>query len=378
LQGPALNIWRAPTDNDANTWGEQRMAIRWREAGLDRLREEAKAVDVEQPEPQLVRVRVRSVSLPAPEEKPSLPARWQELLERIEQGINMALNEEHLRRLCRTLGVDYDALPGREKMDKIKALVAELNRSDRIADLLRTGAPLVLEVAGRALPGRVRRALEEVQGISAEELEAKFKSYYTARFDCEYTYTIYGNGDVVLDTRVMPSGEMPPLPRVGLRMTLPGGYERFTWYGRGPHETYSDRKLGAKIGIYDGTVDEQYVPYITPQENGNKTDVRWVALSNRQGVGLLAVGMPLLNVSAHHFTAEDLTKARHTYELKRREEITLNLDYAQCGLGNGSCGPGVLPQYLLEPKEYRFQMRLRPFLWHAARPVELGKVKLSE
>jgi hypothetical protein len=125
--------------------------------------------------------------------------------------------------------------------------------------------------------------------------------------------------------------------------------------------------------VYSGTVDEQYVPYITPQENGNKTDVRWAALTDEGGVGLLAVGMPHLEVSAHHFTAEDLTAARHTYELRRREDITLHLDHRQSGLGGASCGPATLPQYLIEPGEMRFSVRLRPFSLQAASPMELSK-----
>jgi len=261
-RGPMLNIWRAPTDNDANTWGDQRAAIRWREAGLDRLRHQVKKVEVEQVGPQVVRIRVES-SVCAP---------------------------------------------------------------------------------------------DRVDG-----------------FDCAYTYTIYGSGDMIIDTHVLPSEKLPPLPRIGLQMLVPGGYERFTWYGRGPHETYSDRKEGALVGVYSGTVDEQYVPYIMPQENGNKTDVRWVALTNEDGIGLLAVGMPSLEVSAHHFTTEDLTQAKHTYELKRREDITLNLDYRQSGLGNASCGPGTLPQYLIEPKEVHYSLRLRPFSLKEASPMALSK-----
>jgi hypothetical protein len=101
--------------------------------------------------------------------------------------------------------------------------------------------------------------------------------------------------------------------------------------------------------------------------------VRWVALTNAGGVGLLAVGLPLLEASAHHFTAQDLTQAQHTHELKRRDDITLNLDYAQSGLGNGSCGPGVLPQYMLEPREVRFKLRLRPFSAQDGSPTALSK-----
>ena len=162
-------------------------------------------------------------------------------------------------------------------------------------------------------------------------------------------------------------------------MCLPGAFDNFTWYGRGPHETYIDRKQGAKVGVHSGTVDEQYVPYIVPQENGNKTDVRWAALTDERGLGLLVVAgaadvdQPWLNVSVHHYSAQDLTQATHTHKLERRDEVTLNLDYAQSGLGNASCGPGVLPQYKLEPREVRFSLRLKPFSTAESSPAELSK-----
>ncbi|MCK5381761.1 MAG: beta-galactosidase subunit alpha, partial [Candidatus Latescibacteria bacterium] len=147
--------------------------------------------------------------------------------------------------------------------------------------------------------------------------------------------------------------------------------------GRGPHESYWDRKAGARVGMWSGTVDEQFVDYSEPQENGNKTDVRWASLTDENNTGLLIAGMPLLNVSAHHFTAQDLTEARHTYELKRRDAITLNLDYTQSGLGNGSCGPGVLPKYLLEASEYSYRLRLRPLSKGMATPATLSKQALE-
>ncbi len=179
-------------------------------------------------------------------------------------------------------------------------------------------------------------------------------------FVCEYVYTIKGDGALTLDLHVVPDADLPPLPRVGLTMLLPGEFENFAWYGRGPHETYADRKLGAKINVYQGTVDAQYVPYIVPQEHGNKTETRWAALTNGDGLGLRIVGQPLFDVSVHRFTAHDLTEALHTYVLKARDDIVLNLDYAQSGLGNGSCGPGVLPQYLLTAAEYRFSLVIKP------------------
>jgi len=90
-----------------------------------------------------------------------------------------------------------------------------------------------------------------------------------------------------------------------MTMTLPVEFDNVVWYGRGPHESYWDRKTGAAVGVYSADVTDLYHPYIRPQENGNRTDVRWVALTNDDGTGLLAVGRPLLNFSAHHFTIDD-------------------------------------------------------------------------
>ena len=199
-----------------------------------------------------------------------------------------------------------------------------------------------------------------------------------AEFSTEITYTVFGSGDILVDTHIVPvHAEVPFLPRIGLQMTLPSGYEQMAWYGRGPHEAYCDRQEGAPVGIYQGTVDEQYVPYITPQENGNKTEVRWVALTNEEGVGLLAIGAPWLEVSAHHYTTQDLTEARHTFELTYRKEITLNLDYGQSGLGSASCGPERLEVYQLKPQEVQFRVRLRPFQGSILEALALGRSEID-
>lgn len=264
-KGPLVNLWRAPTDNDRNLWGEERMALHWRAAGLDRLRQTVTSVTARRTSAQSVEVAVAA----------------------------------------------------------------------------RLAAP----------------------GLSSG-------------FDIAYTYTLLGSGDVLLDTSLTPQGDLPPLPRFGVQMTLPGAYKRFTWYGRGPHESYDDRKESATVGVYAGTVDEQYVPYIYPQENGNKTDVRWAALTGAGGVGLLVVGEPLLNVSAHHYTTTDLEKATHRHLLKRRRDITLSIDLRQCGLGSASCGPGPLPEYVIWPKPMSFRVRLRPLTGRRPSPAELSKQQI--
>lgn len=190
----------------------------------------------------------------------------------------------------------------------------------------------------------------------------------------ETVYTVYGSGDVVVSNRFTPGCKLPGLPRFGMQMAIPGEFNTFLWYGRGPHENYWDRKTGAAIRVYEGTVSGQYVPYIMPQENGYKTDVRWAALMNNEGIGLLAVGMPLLSVSAHNFTTEDLERAKHTYELRVRDYIMLNLDYKQMGVGgDDSWGAQTHPEYRLPARSYSYKMRFRPYSQKDVCAMELSK-----
>ena len=155
-------------------------------------------------------------------------------------------------------------------------------------------------------------------------------------------------------------------------MIVPKQFQTMTWYGRGPQENYWDRKAGYPVDIYESSVRDLYVPYIVPQENGNRTDVRWAALTNQDNEGLLIVGQSLLETSAHFYTVEDFTKARHTYELKERDYITFNVDYRQTGLGGGSCGPMTLPKYQVKPERVSFTIRIRP-LCKDDNPIHLGK-----
>jgi beta-galactosidase/beta-glucuronidase len=180
---------------------------------------------------------------------------------------------------------------------------------------------------------------------------------------CRQRYSVYGSGDLLIETAVRPLSPLPVLPRLGLQLRLPASLDRLAWYGRGPHECYVDRQVSARVGVYAGLVRDQYVPYIRPQDYGNKTEVRWAALTDARGLGLLALAPPdgaLLQMSAQEFATPDLTRARHTYDLRPCGEIVWNLDCRQAGLGSNSCGPGPLAQYLIQPTEYDFAVRLRP------------------
>jgi beta-galactosidase len=147
------------------------------------------------------------------------------------------------------------------------------------------------------------------------------------------TYTVHGTGDVVVESNYQPgSGPLPMMPRFGNELVLAPGLENITWYGRGPHETMIDRQF-ERVGVYASTVDKEWVEYMRPQENGNKTDVRWVKLTNGDGVGLMAVGAPDLNVTARHYTKDDIERAGYTFQMKRHPEVYLNLDWKEMGAG---------------------------------------------
>jgi beta-galactosidase/evolved beta-galactosidase subunit alpha len=179
-------------------------------------------------------------------------------------------------------------------------------------------------------------------------------------FTCEYTYTIYGNGDVIINAAGQPRGQMPHLPRIGLQMTLPTEFDTVDWFGRGPGESYADTKEANLVGRYQKTVDELFTNYVFPQENGNREDVRWVSLTSHQGIGLRASGYPTLNFSASEYTPKDLETAKHQNELSPSDEITLNLDYRQCGVGSNSCGPTTSEQHLIPAAPFTFTIRLTP------------------
>jgi len=179
-------------------------------------------------------------------------------------------------------------------------------------------------------------------------------------------YTVGGDGRVaVRSTLKLKSGaKLPELPRFGIRMAMPQGFDRVQWLGRGPFENYWDRKTAAFVGLYEMTAAEPS-PYVSPQEFGNRTDTRWVAVRNASGHGLLITGDPVLEFSAHPYWPEDLTQesrgSKHPPEVQKRDFVCLTLDAAQMGVGgDDSWGARVHPQYTLPAKDYAFTLTLRP------------------
>ncbi len=154
------------------------------------------------------------------------------------------------------------------------------------------------------------------------------------------------------------------LPRFGMIFTLAQNYNMVEWFGRGPHESYWDRKNSSPISLYRGTVAEQYTPYSRPQENGNKTDVRWASLRDASGYGILIVAHEYLNIGMSHFSIDDYEndakQQRHSVDMQPHDFTTLYVDYQQSGIGgNDSWGSEPMQQYTLPshlPHSYSFYL----------------------
>jgi beta-galactosidase/evolved beta-galactosidase subunit alpha len=187
---------------------------------------------------------------------------------------------------------------------------------------------------------------------------------YDHGFDVTQRYTIGHAGTVELQTSISPHGDfskLRTLPRVGLQLTLPDALDTVAWFGRGPGPSYPDSKRAPLVGRYRREVEDLHTPYVVPQENGNRTDVRWLSVGRPGGVGLSVSGDHLLQFGAHRYDIADLERAAHQHELPTRDEITLTVDVAQCGLGSGSCGPDTLPEHRVPVDDYEFSVRFTPF-----------------
>ena len=181
-------------------------------------------------------------------------------------------------------------------------------------------------------------------------------------------WTFGADGSVTVANRVTPHGTMPKaLPRIGLSLKLDKALERMSWYGRGPLENYVDRCTGSFFGVWESTVTDQYVDYVRPQDCGYKSDVRWVDFRAEDGRGVRFTSTEPMFVQALHYDCEDLDFVRHRAGEKRHraplvpvEEIRLNLDCRQLGLGGGSCGPLVLPKYRFDVRETTWSLKMEP------------------
>lgn len=199
---------------------------------------------------------------------------------------------------------------------------------------------------------------QENGGAISFNYEAKLRGI-EAKVD--FTYTVNKDGSLTTDAHYKAlSDDLPEMMRFGMLMTLPQEYNDFTWYGRGPWENYVDRNGDTFMGVWNGAVEDQYYPYIRPQEGGNKTDVRWLSLTDKSGKGILIKGAQPLSVSATNNRPEDLDpgmtkKQQHASDVLPRKEVVLCVDLFQRGVaGLDSWGAKPLDEYRFSDKEYKY------------------------
>ena len=175
-------------------------------------------------------------------------------------------------------------------------------------------------------------------------------------------YTILGDGTIYADNQIYPYGNLPSPAQIGVSFIVAPQFENMNWFGRGPFENYFDRKTGAVVGQFTSTVEEQYVPYIMPQSNGSKQDVRWALFSNSQDEGLLIVNRSeLFSMNALHYSQQDLETAKHTNELIRRDEIFLNIAAYERGVGVNSKGTKGVTRIGVEKNPTAFSYIMSPY-----------------
>ena len=203
---------------------------------------------------------------------------------------------------------------------------------------------------------------EVKNGLAHIEVKSSYLS-----INLNSVYKVYGNGIINIDNKYsIADTSLPEIPRIGIKMSLLGDFDELAWFGRGPHESYSDRKTSAAVGLYHGSVWEQTFQYVRPQETGNKTDVRWMALSNEK-IGLMVKGSPTFDGSVHQYPYEDLDyvpkgQKHGKLDIQQKDQVDWLIDLKQMGVGgDNSWGARPHDKYTLPPGNYDYSFMLVPF-----------------
>ncbi len=199
-----------------------------------------------------------------------------------------------------------------------------------------------------------------------EYLQIKVTHIYSGKsikplYQVDFTYNIYKSGELKLTSHFIPLKETTYIPRIGYNFKCPITNATMTWYGLGPDENYVDKKEYAMLGIYENHVTSMFEPYEYPQETGNKMDIRWAVIENEHETGLLIIPTNPINMSAYYYDINDIDIATHRKELVENEDLLVNIDYAQTGIGNNSCGAEPLEKYRLYPIDISMSVLFVPY-----------------
>ncbi len=347
-QGSEVHVSFRFFSREQTTWGDAGHEVAWQQFNI----------------PTKVFLRHRAIRKPVTKLSPTNIAEttngWQvtkgELHFSINKTTGMMENLKLASRLLVLRGPQLNVWRAATDNDGLKLFPVVNWGSERILDRWRKAGYDRLELV------ETKADMQEVEDRSVFKINQQWRCPGMDRIIVhEHRYTLSANGEIKVKNHFIVDPDLPELPRIGVALVLPTEYENLEWFGRGPWENYSDRNRSALLARYRSTVADQYVPYILPQEHGNKTDVRWLELQNGVGQGVRITAASQMEASASHFTAGDLFKAKHTTDLKPRPEIHVYLDHAQRGLGTGSCGPDTLPQYRIPPGAYDLNFKIYGF-----------------
>lgn len=208
--------------------------------------------------------------------------------------------------------------------------------------------------------------LEKISVTSISDGIVEIKSNYTCiegRAKLNLDYKINGNGVIKVEYELDAAANLPNIPKIGMQCGVLNTYSYVSWFGKGPYDNYLDRNYASDVGRYSLPIEKMYEPYIKPQECGNRTDVRWMLLTDKSSNGLFVTSDSLLSMSAWQFTEQNLYNATHTNELKKASYITLNIDYKQMGVGGNdtwSDASQPMMKYQLNPGKYNYNFYLLP------------------
>jgi len=199
----------------------------------------------------------------------------------------------------------------------------------------------------------IRDVLIKNDVFGNRRIEVSFVMPDAQKSSGEISYTFRQGGDVRVSLALNPKGkDLPPVPRVGMKMQISPALDRVTWLGRGPGENYSDRKMASFYGKYSLPADDFFFPYVEPQETGNRMDTYYVDFTGSDGKGIRVTGDPRINFNILPYTIEELSIRKHPYELNRCGNRIVHIDYGQMGLGGeDSWGARPWPEYLLSAQK---------------------------
>lgn len=192
-------------------------------------------------------------------------------------------------------------------------------------------------------------------------------------FDVKQAYSILHTGDILIDNKIVASEYVKAVPRVGYQFLINKSFDQMNWLGY-DKETYSDRQLSGLMGTYHQPADDLFFVYDRPQSAGNRSEVHWLSITNRQSGLFVDMIDSNFNFSIYPYADRQLSSAVHAYDLKTQPYRTLNIDFKQTGIGSAISGVGIADEHVLTQKEYSFRLHLRTYQLSQSDPLDFRRV----